>query len=137
MGIYLGDLLPERIQKRLNITLSDEHLEMLKNSHQAKVNDTELAYGKWHCFDIPFMFMCSDKKTAEKWRDIFMSYDLSNAEQFQIAWEKEYSKISMSIIDDIKADIDEQSEIHADGEFYIKNIDVKRIINKHIAEAAG
>ena len=34
-------------------------------------------------------------------------------------------------IDAIKADIDKQTEIHADGEFYIKNIDVKRIISKH------
>lgn len=34
-------------------------------------------------------------------------------------------------IDAIKADIDKQTEIHSDGEFYIKNIDVKRIIDKH------
>lgn len=36
-----------------------------------------------------------------------------------------------SRIDAIKADIDKQTEIHSDGEFYIKNIDVKRIIDKH------
>lgn len=34
-------------------------------------------------------------------------------------------------IDAIKTDIDKQTEIHSDGEFYIKNIDVKRIIDKH------
>ena len=35
-------------------------------------------------------------------------------------------------IDAIRAEIDEKTEIHPDGEFYIKNIDVKRIIDRHI-----
>ncbi len=38
------------------------------------------------------------------------------------AWEK------------VKAEIDEKTEIHSDGEFYIKNFDVKRIIDKHLSE---
>ena len=38
------------------------------------------------------------------------------------------------LIDDIKADIDELSRIHADGEFYVTNFDVKRIVYKHISE---
>ena len=40
--------------------------------------------------------------------------------------------INKSVIEDIKAEIDKATDIHADGEFYIKNIDVKRIIDKHI-----
>ena len=33
-----------------------------------------------------------------------------------------------------KLEIDKQTEIHVDGELYIKNIDVKRIIDKHLQE---
>lgn len=40
--------------------------------------------------------------------------------------------IPTSVIEDIKAEIDKATDIHADGEFYIKNIDVKRIIDKHL-----
>ena len=35
------------------------------------------------------------------------------------------------ILDKIRAEIDHVTEIHSDGEFYIKNIDVKRIIDKY------
>lgn len=34
----------------------------------------------------------------------------------------------------VKQEIDEASEIHSDGEFYIKNFDVKRIIGRHLVE---
>lgn len=37
----------------------------------------------------------------------------------------------MGAIEKIKAEIDEQTEIHSDGELYIKNIDVKRILAKY------
>lgn len=51
--------------------------------------------------------------------------------------EEENPTIPLSVIEDIKAEIDEQTEIHTDGEFYIKNIDVKRILDKHIADMRG
>lgn len=35
------------------------------------------------------------------------------------------------VLDKIRAEIDDATEIHSDGEFYIKNIDVKRIIDKY------
>lgn len=38
-------------------------------------------------------------------------------------------------IENIRAEIDDATEIHSDGEFYIKNIDVKRIIDKYKAES--
>ena len=38
-----------------------------------------------------------------------------------------------SVIDNIKTDIDKLSRIHADGEFYVKNFDVKRVIDRHIS----
>ena len=51
--------------------------------------------------------------------------------------EEENPTIPLSVLEDIKAEIDEQTEIHTDGEFYIKNIDVKRILDKHIADMRG
>ena len=86
MNIMLGNQSPEQIERRLQITLSDEHKKMLMDSWQHKAEDIEV--GKWHCFDIPFMFVCGDIATATKWRDVFMSYDLSKAELFQISWSK-------------------------------------------------
>ena len=40
-------------------------------------------------------------------------------------------------LEKIRAEIDDATEIHSDGEFYIKNIDVKRIIDKYKAESEG
>ncbi len=36
------------------------------------------------------------------------------------------------VLQEIRAEIDRQTEIHADGEFYIKNFDVKHIIDKNL-----
>lgn len=47
-----------------------------------------------------------------------------------------YAKMK-EVLQEIRQEIDEQTEIHADGEFYIKNYDVKRIIDKHIKEIEG
>lgn len=43
--------------------------------------------------------------------------------------------ISISVLGKIRAEIDDTTEIHSDGEFYIKNIDVKRIIDKYKTES--
>lgn len=85
--ILLGNQTPEQIAKRLNINLTDEHIEMLRNTWQQNVSK-KLEKGAWHCYDLPFMFMCSDRETAEKWVNIFKTYDLSKAEQIQISWER-------------------------------------------------
>ena len=47
---------------------------------------------------------------------------------------KEMAIKSLEAWENCMIEIDKQTEIHADGEFYIKNIDVKRIIDKHLAE---
>ena len=43
------------------------------------------------------------------------------------------------MIEKIKKSIDEMTEIHSDGEFYIKNVDAKWIIGKYLygAEMIG
>ena len=83
----LGNQTPEQIEKRLRISLSDEHKEELKNTWQQKAE--HIADGKWHCFDIPFMLMTSDKETAKGFVQLFEKYDASTFKEcFQIGWEK-------------------------------------------------
>lgn len=72
--ILFGNLMPEQIEKRLGIKLSDEHIKAMKETHQQNV-DTPLEKGKWHCFDLPFRIMCSDQQTAQRFIDILKSYD--------------------------------------------------------------
>ena len=88
MAIYLGNLTVEQIEKRLGIKLNDQDKKRLEDTRQQRVNDTPIETGKWHCYDLPFMFMTHDKKTAETFRDMFMNYDISSCrETFQIGWE--------------------------------------------------
>lgn len=88
MGIMLGNQAVGDIERRLHITLTDEQREMLNDSRQEAVNDTPLGAGKWHCYDIPFMMVCDTIETATKMRDMFMAYDLTKGEAFQIGWER-------------------------------------------------
>ena len=90
MSIYLGNLTPEQIESRLGIELTAEDKELLRKTHQPKVNNVPIAPGKWHCFDIPFMLMTHDIKTASMFADIFRKYNPSTfRECLQIGWKKE------------------------------------------------
>ena len=92
MSIYLGNLTPEQIESRLGIELTAEDKELLKKTHQPEVN-VPLESGKWHCFDLPFMIMTSDVKTARMFVDIFSKYEPSTfRECFQIGWTNEVSE---------------------------------------------
>jgi len=84
MGIMLGNLTPDQIARRLKIELTEEHKKQLLDAWQQKAED--IAKDKWHCFDIPFMMVCGSKSTAERFRDLFLTYDLSKGEMFRISW---------------------------------------------------
>ena len=87
MSIMLGNQTPEQIEKRLRISLSDEHKEELRNTWQQKAE--HIADGKWHCFDLPFMIVCGDKPTAEKILNMLNVYDWLQAKcALQISWER-------------------------------------------------
>lgn len=86
MSIYLGNLTPEQIESRLDIELTAEDKELLKKTHQPEVN-VPLESGKWHCFDIPFMLMTHDIKTASMFADIFRKYEPSKFKDcLRIGW---------------------------------------------------
>lgn len=89
MNIYFGNLSVEQIEKRTGITLMDEHREYMEKHRQEAVNDTPLEVGAWHCFDIPFIVMTSDKTTAEFYRDMLSAYDWTKCKEcLQIGWER-------------------------------------------------
>ena len=73
MGIMLGNLSVKDIETRLGITLSAEDVAVLQEKRQENVS-VPLASGKWHCFDIPFMFMAATRDDALMFADIFEKY---------------------------------------------------------------
>lgn len=86
MGIMLGNLTLKQIEDRTGIELSVEDRAELNGMRQEKAEN--IASGKWHCFDLPFMVVCGDKQTAEKMVKILSAYDWSKAKQaLQISWE--------------------------------------------------
>ena len=87
MGIMLGNLTLEQIEKRTGINISDEDRKELNQMRQEKAEHIE--NGKWHCFDLPFMIICGNKPTAEKVVKILTKYDWTKAkEALQISWEE-------------------------------------------------
>ena len=86
--IFLGNLSVEQIEKRLGIQLNDSDKMQLEGTRQERVNNMPIEAGKWHCYDLPFMFMTHDIETAKTFRDIFTRYDMTACkETFQIGWE--------------------------------------------------
>ena len=89
MGIYLGNLTPKDLERRLGITLSDDDKQWLSDHRQEVVNNTPLEDGKLHIYDIPLIIICDVVDTAVKVRDMFMKYGPSSfKETFQVGWER-------------------------------------------------
>jgi len=87
MGIMLGNLTISQIEDKTGVELSDADKTELSGMRQEKAEN--IAPGKWHCFDLPFMIVCGDKPTAEKVLKILSAYDWTKAKQsLQISWER-------------------------------------------------
>ena len=64
MNIMLGDLSVSQIEKRLGIDFPKEIRDFMQENHQPTASN--IAEGKWHCFDIPFCIVCGDMQTGLK-----------------------------------------------------------------------
>ncbi len=64
MNIMLGNLTIEEMEKRSGVTFSDSLKEFMKETHQSTASN--VAEGKWHCFDIPFVLVCGGMPLAQK-----------------------------------------------------------------------
>ena len=88
MGIMLGNLMPEEIEKRTGIKFTDEFKQLLMSTHNPKADD--IKEGHWHCFDLPFCFVCGDKATAYKFLKLFNEYDWREAKEcLTMSWERD------------------------------------------------
>lgn len=86
MNIMLGDLKINEIEKRLGIDFPDEIREFMKGTHQC--NASNIAKGKWHCFDMPFHLVCGDIEVATKIFNSVKAKSKEVKEQLQISISK-------------------------------------------------
>ena len=83
--IMLGNLSLKQIEERTGISISSEDMKILGEMRQDRAEN--IAFGKWHCFDLPFMIVCGDKPTAVKVVEILSAYDWAKAKQaIQVSW---------------------------------------------------
>lgn len=64
MNIMLGNLSVSEIEGRAGVKFPDELITYMKDRHQS--NASNVASGKWHCFDLPFNLVCGSKDVAEE-----------------------------------------------------------------------
>jgi hypothetical protein len=64
MGINLGNFSVEQIEYRAGVTFSDEIKTKLKATRQNRASN--LGEKEWHCFDIPFIFVCGSMEFAKE-----------------------------------------------------------------------
>ena len=83
--IMLGNLSLKQIEERTGISISSEDKKILGEMRQDRAEN--IAFGKWHCFDLPFMIVCGDKPTAVNVVEILSAYDWTKAKQaIQVSW---------------------------------------------------
>lgn len=83
MSIYLGNLSTKEMADRLSIQMTDEDIEKMEGFRCHKGN---VKQGEWHCFDRPFICVCSDMDTAIKVRDIMRNYSSDMKGVFRIGF---------------------------------------------------
>ena len=83
MGIYLGNLSVAEIEKRSSVKFPQELIDYMTETHQERASD--VMEGKWHCFDIPFILVCGDVKTATHIYNYLSTMSKDFSEPLQIA----------------------------------------------------
>ena len=64
MRIFLGNLSIEEMESRVGVKFPKGLVEYMSSRKQN--NASNVKPGKWHCFDIPFILICGDRKTADE-----------------------------------------------------------------------
>jgi len=85
MGFVLGNLGIEEMERRTGITFPDELKKILEDTRQQTAGN--VAKGKWHCFDAPFMILCGDYDLAKKIFDMLSPYQSFMKEKLLISEE--------------------------------------------------
>ncbi len=58
----LGNLSIDAIEKRAGVAFPKKLKDYMSTRKQENASD--VAAGRWHCFDIPFVLVCGDMETA-------------------------------------------------------------------------
>lgn len=91
MSVYLGNLSTKEMADRLSIQMTDEDIEKME---EFRCHKADVEQGTWHCFDIPFVCVCSDMDTAIKVQSIMQKYpsDMEGVFRIGIGKKKEDEK---------------------------------------------
>ena len=82
--VRLGNLNVDNIEKLLDISLKQEHKDLL-NSKRQRALSVPLGKDKWRCSMFPFEIRCGSKDIADTIYSILVQYDLK--ETISITWE--------------------------------------------------
>jgi len=88
MSYAMGNLSLNAIEKRLEITFTEDEREKLENMRQDIAALIEP--GKWHCFDTPFLLVCGDIETAQEIAKILHPYESQMKGNIQIGIDRYY-----------------------------------------------
>lgn len=83
MAIMLGNLTVSEIEKRTGVEFPKELNMLMEKTHQPAASN--IAYGKWHCFDIPFTIVCGGMPLAQQIYDYLKADSGKFKQQLQIA----------------------------------------------------
>ena len=83
MGIMLGNLTIEEMQRRAGVEFPVELIDFMRDKHQGEAQSVKP--GKWHCFDMPFMLVCGDMETAKEIYRHLSPLSASFKEQMQVS----------------------------------------------------
>ena len=83
MSIYLGNLSIDEIESRAGVDFPQELREYMEPRRQQKAEN--VAKGKWHCFDIPFVLVCGGMEVATEIHDYLKQFSSDFKEPLQIS----------------------------------------------------
>lgn len=83
MSIMLGNLTVPEIEKRSGVEFSKELKQLMEGTHQPEASN--IADGKWHCFDIPFTLVCGGIPIAQQIYDHLKADSSKFVERLEIA----------------------------------------------------
>ena len=83
MAIYLGNLSIDDMEKRSGIDFPQELRSYMEPRKQESASN--IANGKWHCFDIPFVLVCGDMETATEIHNQLKGFSSDFKEPLQIS----------------------------------------------------
>lgn len=87
MYVYLGNILVHEFPKYFDITLSEEHAKIMRETHQNNADTDKLKRREWHMLDIPRILVCGSKAFADELIAILNQYKIKGT--LQMSWIKE------------------------------------------------